>query len=538
MRWLNKFNHGFLIVLTTLLFLINCFSHVYGDHTQSGDIIVNPVKGLPVDFIRGVDASEAPWIIEIGGRYYDFNGVEKHVLDILWESNVNWVRLRIWNDPYSVNGEPYGGGNCDLKRMTAFAVEVVKRGFKILVDLHYSDWWADPSKQYKPKAWLNLSYRELVQEVYNWTFNTLKYMGDRGVKPSMIQIGNEINNGFLWPDGSIDNWSGFTELLKTAIRAVRDFDQSIKIVIHLAGIDENFYTSFIDKLIASGVDFDVIGISYYPYWHGSLSDLGRLLRVLSKRYDKEIIIAETAYAWTLDNGDEHPNIYGLNIYEVKSGYKASIQGQTSFIRDLIEVLIKDSNGKAIGLFYWGATWIPYPGAGWKTGEGNPWDNQALFDFNGRALPSLKVFKLVYEGVERAIKPLEPYNPASLTIHVYYSEQNVKLPGRVLYVFTDHSIREVYIEWITQPVYTTSGQLVYKGYIVGYNVEVYATLVINGSNSTPINTLEERSGSTTSLFNTTIYASRDVDSYLLIPLLLIISLLIGFLAVKMGGDRIV
>nr|7OSK_A Chain A, Arabinogalactan endo-1,4-beta-galactosidase [Ignisphaera aggregans DSM 17230]7OSK_B Chain B, Arabinogalactan endo-1,4-beta-galactosidase [Ignisphaera aggregans DSM 17230] len=406
MRLQKDFDRVMGIILMILILAIPSLQICNKSYTEGDPVIINPVPGLPVDFIRGVDASEAPWIIELGGKYYDENGVERDLLDILKENGVNWIRLRVWNDPYDEQGRPYGGGNCDLPRMTDFAAKAKAKGFGVLIDFHYSDWWADPSKQSKPKAWANLSYPELVEAVYNWTYNALKYMAEHNALPDMVQIGNEINNGFLWPDGSAANWTQFVGLLKAAISAVKDVNPNIKIVIHLAGVKADFYINFIDRLINSGVSFDVIAISFYPYWHGTMDDFRNLVRTLVQRYDKKILVAETAYAWTLDDSDGHPNIFGSRDLEVKGGYKASIQGQASFIRDLIAALYEEGKDKALGIFYWGATWIPYPGAGWKTGEGNPWENQALFDFNGRALPSLKVFRLVYEAQPVEIKPLE------------------------------------------------------------------------------------------------------------------------------------
>jgi len=444
--------------------------------TTVNNVVVNPVPGLPRDFIMGVDASEAPWIIELGGRYYDLNGEERDLLDILWENGVNWIRLRVWNDPYDVNGTPYGGGNCDLERMTRFAAEAKARGFKILIDFHYSDWWADPSKQEKPKAWVNLSYNELVEAVYNWTRDALLYMRDHGALPDMVQVGNEINNGFLWPDGAATRWSQFTGLLKSAISAVRSVDPNIGVVIHLAGVKGDFYVNFIDRLIDSGVDFDVIGISYYPYYHGSMDEFRSLVGTLASKYSKGIIVAETAYAWTLSNGDNHPNSFGSRVQEVKGGYKATVQGQASFIRDLIAALYEEGGSKALGVFYWGATWIPYPGAGWKTGEGNPWDNQALFDFNGCALPSIRVFRLVYEAQPFKVEPRELYDPSPVNVTAYAGAKPI-LPSSILVVYTDDSIRATPVDWGDIPVYSSPGNYTYKGHVVNTSIEVTAWITV-------------------------------------------------------------
>jgi len=437
-------------------------------------LVVNPIPGLPKDFIRGVDASEAPWILELGGKYYDENGAEKDLLDILVENGVNWVRLRLWNDPYDDKGNPLGGGNCDLRRITDFAAKAKSKGLKILLNFHYSDWWADPSKQNKPKAWTNLPFTQLVEVVYSWTKEVLLFMKDRNALPDMVQVGNEINNGFLWPEGRIENWDQFTTLLKSAIRAVREVDSKIKIVVHLAGVKADFYEIFVNRLLRSDVDFDVIAISFYPYWHGTMAQFRELVKTLAEKFNKGIIVAETAYAWTLDDADGHPNLFGSKDQELQGGYKASVQGQTTFIRDLMEVLFVEGRGNGLGIFYWGATWISYPGAGWKTNEGNPWENQALFDFKGRALPSLKVFKLVYEAQPIEIKPLELYDPRPI-VATTYAGAKPWLPSTVLVVFTDHSIKPMPVDWGAIPVYSKPGNYTHKGVVVNTSIEVLAQI---------------------------------------------------------------
>ncbi|WP_448531811.1 glycosyl hydrolase 53 family protein [Pseudothermotoga sp.] len=184
-------------------------------------------------FILGVDVSMLYEIERLGGRFYDA-GVEKDCLEILKHYGVNWVRLRIWNDPTNL-----GGGSCNHENMTELAAKAKKYGLKVLIDFHYSDWWADPGKQNKPKAWRDLHGEDLQRALYDYTKFVLEYMKERDVRVDMVQVGNELNNGFLWPDGQISGpdaggFEGFTALLKAAIKAVRDFDPEIPIVVHLA----------------------------------------------------------------------------------------------------------------------------------------------------------------------------------------------------------------------------------------------------------------------------------------------------------------
>lgn len=465
-------------LLAILLLLVAALATpgMFSQTPSSSRLIVNPVP-VHKDFIRGVDLSEVPWILELGGKYYDENGVERDILDILAESGVNWIRLRVWNDPYDENGNPYGGGNCDLKRMASFAAKAKAKGFKVLIDFHYSDWWADPSKQEKPKAWRNLTFPELVEAVYNWTRSALEYMKNLGALPDMVQVGNEINNGFLWPEGRAENWTQFTTLLKSAIKAVRDVDPSIQVMIHLSGHREvDYYVNYFKRLVESGVEFDVIGLSYYTYWHGDLNKLKAIAKALVENFNKTIVLAEVAYAWTLEDADGHPNLFSSKDMEVKGGYKASVQGQASLIRDIIAALYEAAGEKAGGVFYWGAGWIPYPGAGWKTGEGNPWENQALFDFTGRALPSLKVFRLIYEATPVEVVPLELYDPRPLNITSYVGAKPI-LPSTVLVVYTDHSIRPTRVDWGEVPVYTQPGTYTVIGYVAGTSIQVKAVITV-------------------------------------------------------------
>ncbi|RLG83251.1 MAG: arabinogalactan endo-1,4-beta-galactosidase [Thermoprotei archaeon] len=466
-----------LAVILVYMVLLPAYYNVYVVEASDNSIHVNPIPGLPAGFLRGVDLSEAPWILELGGKYRFENGTEGNIFDILREGGVNAVRLRVWNDPYDEQGNPYGGGNCDVPRMTAFASQAKAKGFTVLIDFHYSDWWADPGKQYKPKAWANLSFPELVEAVYNWTRDTLIYMRDNGALPDLVQVGNEIDNGFLWPDGRASNWTQFVTLLKSAISAIKDVDPSIKIVIHLSGRHEvDFYINYFDKLVEDGVEFDVIALSYYTIWHGTLEKLENIVSNLTTRYDKEIILAEIAYAWTLEDADGHPNTFGSKDLEIRGGYKATVQGQASYIRDIIEVLYRAAGNKALGVFYWGAAWIPYPGAGWKTGEGNPWENQALFDFNGCALPSLKVFRLIYESEYREIEPISLYDPRPLNVTSYVGTKPV-LPSTVLAIYSDHSIKPTPVDWGEIPVYNETGTYQLRGFIAGTDIEVIVNIEV-------------------------------------------------------------
>lgn len=431
--------------------------------------IIKPAE----DFIIGVDLSTLYEIEKMGGTFYE-NGVEKDCLEILKDNKVNWIRLRVWNDPTDVSGKLLGGGNCNYLNMTEIAQRAKKLGMKVFIDFHYSDWWADPGKQNKPKAWKNLHGQDLAKAVYQYTKDVLMYMKDHQALPDMVQIGNELNNGFLWPDGQIfgqgsAGFDGLTALLKEAIKAVKEVDPQIKVMIHLAeGGNNPLFRWFFDEIIKCGVEFDVIGVSYYPYWHGTLQDLSSNLNDISLRYGKDVLIAETAYAWTLNDADGHTNIFGEAQV---SGYKPTVKGQSAFLRDLIQVLKSVPQGKGIGFFYWEGAWIPVKGVGWKNGEGNPWENQALFDFDGNALSSMKIFNQVHEKV---VETVEVEAVSDVNVEIFLGEEP-ELPQVVKVFFGDDTIRSLEVEW--EKVNLKVGENVVKGRILQIEREIDAKVIV-------------------------------------------------------------
>lgn len=436
------------------------------------------------DFIIGVDLSTLYEIEKQGGKFYE-NGIQKDCLEILKDNGVNWIRLRIWNDPADENGEPLGGGNCNYMNMTQIAQRAKILGMKVLIDFHYSDWWADPGKQNKPKAWENLHDDALKKAVYEYTRDVLVYMKDRQALPDMVQIGNELNNGFLWPDGKISGkdaggFDGLASLLKEAVKAVREVDPKIKVMIHLAeGGNSSLFKWFFDSIVERKVDFDIIGASYYPYWHGTLQDLSSNLTYVSLRYGKDVVVAETAYAWTLEDEDGYPNIFGPDQI---SGYKPTVKGQTSFLRDLIKVIRSVPEDKGLGFFYWEGAWIPVKGVGWKSGEGNPWENQTLFDFHGNLLSSVQVFKDSSLSSEGEFE-IEEVAPVRIEI---FSKEEFKLPEYVKVTFKDDSIRSLKVKWNEIPKELTVGEYVVEGTILELGKQVQAKISVKDKENYMLN----------------------------------------------------
>ncbi len=413
-------------------------------------IVVEPISGLPEDFIRGVDISTLSLMEECGAKYFDSDGTQKDLYEILKSSGVNWIRLRLWNDPTDEKGNSLGGGDNNLKRTLDMAVRAKKAGFKLLLDFHYSDFWADPAKQSKPKAWKNLSGKELENAVYQFTLDSMKVLIAAGAEPDMVQTGNELNGGMLWPDGKtwadkgeeIGGFKGFGNLLKAAGKAVRETSKA-KIAIHVAdGGDNGLYRFVFDGITKQKVDYDCIGLSFYPYWHGGLAALEANMADLAKRYGKEMYVAETAYAYTEDDMDNQGNVFMVYSDE-NFGYNATVQGQATVVRDVMNSVLKTGGKLGIGIFYWEPAWYAVEGCGWKSGEGNNWDNQAMFDKTGKKLESLDVFRLVYGGADKKIEPKD-YETVDLTIQP--GEKEKDLPEKVKIIYSDDSLRSQKIIW--------------------------------------------------------------------------------------------
>jgi arabinogalactan endo-1,4-beta-galactosidase len=411
----------------------------------------------------GADVSMLSQIEENGGKFYD-QGVEGESLEILKKHGVNWIRLRLWNDPTDGNGNPLGGGNNDLQRTVEMAVRAKSLGFKFLLDFHYSDWWADPGKQNIPKAWVGLTPDELEQAVYEYTATAIQTLVDAGAMPDMVQIGNEVNSGFLWPAGktwsqggeTVGGYDGFAALLSQGIQAVRDNDPNnadpqkrIRIAVHLAdGGNNDLYHTVFDALTERTIDFDIIGLSYYSFWHGPMDRFIENMNDVSERYQKDVVVLEAAYPYTTEDADGHGNLAGAGVEEA-GGFLPTVQGQATAIRDIMAAVAQVPNNRGLGLFYWEPQWIAVNGAGWATGEGNAWESLAMFDFNGNALPSLDVFNLVRpENGGATIAPLA-LEVSPIEIFVPLSEKP-ELPASVKVLFNDDALREVDVKWDSYP----------------------------------------------------------------------------------------
>jgi beta-galactosidase len=240
----------------------------------------------------GADISFLPQLEERGIKFSD-KGVQKDAIEILKDHGLNYVRLRIFNNPAADSGYSPKKGFCDLAHTLQMAKRVKAAGMKLLIDFHYSDYWADPEKQYKPAIWKGLSFVQLKDSVYEYTRSVIKALRDQGTTPDMVQIGNEINHGMVWPEGHVSNLDSLAQLVNAGTAGVKSVDPSVIMMIHIAlGGQNDESVSFIDNMLNRGVQFDVIGLSYYPKWHGTLDDLRYNLSDLLRRYNKDLIVVE------------------------------------------------------------------------------------------------------------------------------------------------------------------------------------------------------------------------------------------------------
>lgn len=351
-----------------------------------------------MQFVKGMDVSMIKELESFGASYY-LAGERRELFDILQRCGVNMIRLRIWLDPYDEDGNPYGGGMNDLPTTIELAKRAARSGLSLLLDFHYSDFWADPAKQIKPKSWKELQGIALETAVYLHTVNTLKAMKNEGLVPEMIQIGNEITNGLLWPDGHADNPEAMISLLQVGIRGAREICPDAKIMFHLDfGTDNSMYRKWFDRIAPYHPDFDVIGMSYYPHWNGSLQQLLDNMNDVSGRYDKDIIVAETSIGYTTDSLGCRGIVFSEE-QEKATGYPATTEGQEAFLKDLFRTVRSVKNNRGIGVFYWEPAWLPIPECKWanqngcdymhdKVEAGNAMANQALFDAAGNANSAL------------------------------------------------------------------------------------------------------------------------------------------------------
>lgn len=359
-----------------------------------------PVPVLPpyawTTFVMGADLSYVNELEDYGAIYRDSSGVQDP-FTILKNHGANTVRVRLWHNPQWMAAITGGKVYSDLADAEKTISRAKALGMAVNLDLHFSDEWADAGHQSKPVAWEGISFTILKDSVYRYTLNVLNYLKSKGLTPEMVQLGNEINAGMLFPDGQVvnDNWQSLGELLNSGIRAVRDFsegsDTKPLIILHVAQLQNAEW--WVSKIINSAkvTDFDITGISHYSKWSNVKTMQGVTDAVRHTAYltGKKVMIVETAYPWTGADADNYTNL--ISGGDTIAGYPATADGQLRYCRDLVQAV---ADGGGSGIIYWEPAWITSPMPD-QWGTGSSWDNVTLFDFSGGLLPSADYMRANY-----------------------------------------------------------------------------------------------------------------------------------------------
>ena len=431
---------------------------------QASDLYVRKAEHLPEDFFLGMDVSSVLSLEASGVRYRDTDGTEKDLFALLSENGVNLIRVRVWNDPFDSDGNGYGGGNNNIEAAVEIGRRAAAYGLPLLVDFHYSDFWADPSKQQTPKAWEGMDIKAKAEALYTYTADCLSRLKAEGIRVSMVQLGNETNGRMCGER----IWMNIVHhLMKAGSRAVREVYPDALVAVHFTNPESaDTMLNYASKLAYYDLDYDVFGTSYYPYWHGTLDNLRQVLGEIAETYGKKVMVMETSYAYTLEDGDFSGNTIGEG-----GGYEkywpVTVQGQSNALQDVVRT-VQEAGG--IGVCWWEGAWIPVGtesfeensrlwetyGSGWASSYAGSYDpadagkyyggcaceNQAMFDFEGRALPSLATFRLLRTGQEVEVRPDAIDDPV-LTCDL---AGEIVLPETVSAVMNDGSRIELPVTW--------------------------------------------------------------------------------------------
>lgn len=528
-------NGGYLLmfrkVLSISLIMIMCMLMASCSQSEKDPgIWVDKVEGMPKDFILGVDLSSILALEKSGVKFFNFDGKEQDIFKTLHEAGVNYIRVRVWNDPYDENGNGYGGGNCDIDTAIEIGKRATKYKMKLLVDFHYSDFWADPSKQMVPKAWADLDIDAKAKALYQFTKDCMEKLKEAKVNVGMVQLGNETNTAMAGEK----NIKNICKLMNMGSKAVREVDENIMIAVHYTNPESS--EDMIKRAMALNnlnVDFDVFATSYYPYWHGSLENLTATLSKIVEITGKKAMVAENAYVYTAEDGDGFGNT-APDTSKQEFNYPITVQGQAHQIRDVVQAVV-DVGPEGIGYFYWEPAWIPVGpaneaeknkalweqyGSGWATSYaasydpkdagvwygGSAVDNQALFDFNGHPLPSLKVFKYLASGAqtERKIDDIPDVHVIGMI------DTPISLPATVQAVYNDRSVEDVEVAWdmnaFDDAVKKGIGEYVIKG-LANNDTNIVCSLKINPLNYVMNASFEEPD---TSMWKITEYGGKHTD----------------------------
>ena len=432
--------------------------------TVESSLYVKKVEDLPEDFILGMDVSSLIAEEQSGVRYFDFDGEEKDLLEILAENGVTHIRVRVWNEPYDEEGRGFGGGNCDIDKALAIGQRAAQYGLKLIVDFHYSDFWADPGKQMAPRAWADMDVETKAEALYAYTKESLQKLIDGGADIAMVQVGNETNGALCGED----RWSNIQLLMKAGSRAIREVCPQALVAMHFANPERSgSYANYAEYLDYYEVDYDVFASSYYSFWHGTRQNLARVLGDIHQLYGKKVMVMETSWPYTGEDSDFSGNNVGDGS-GLQLDYPFTVQAQANSVRDVADTVAHIPGG--IGLCYWEGAWISVGtesweqnsplweqfGSGWASSYaaaydpddagkyygGCSWDNQTFFDPTGHPLESLRVFRLLGQGNELPLKP-DAIEDTSVTVDL---AGELSMPETVNAVMSDNSREAIPVDW--------------------------------------------------------------------------------------------
>jgi arabinogalactan endo-1,4-beta-galactosidase len=504
------------------------------DTYVESSINVSKIDGVDSDFIMGVDISSYLSERNSGVKFYDFDGNELDdagFFDLLASGGSNYARIRVWNDPFDSKGNGYGGGNNDLNAAIKLGQLATNAGMKVLIDFHYSDFWADPGKQRAPKDWSDYTDDEKADAVYEYTKDAVQQLIDAGVDVGMVQIGNETNNGICGVTGS----ENMCKIFASGSKAVTDVDDSILVAIHYANVEKGRYSTYAAYLDKYGVDYDVFASSYYPIWHGGTDYLTSELEKIADTYDKKVMVVETQYAYTMEDGDGHEN----TIHDGATGqtytYDISRQGQADEMSAVINAVV-NTGDNGIGVFYWEPAWIPVQvydadadnaeevlsenkelwetyGSGWASsyaGEydaddagvyygGSAVDNMAWFNFDGTPSDMVNIYSYVSTG---ATAPLSVLKASADDVTVKALE-TLSLPDTATVYYNDGTSEDIIVTWNEDDVNAVDTSVVgdynVRGTVTASNgdsVELQITVTVEPENLLSDSGFEDNDGSWT------------------------------------------
>lgn len=383
------------------------------------------------DFYKGMDISFLPQCMDEGMRIKDADGTVTEPFDLLEKHGVNTIRLRLWHTPGNV---PETKGYCDLAHTMEMAKQAKLHGMRFMLDFHYSDYWADPAQQRKPKAWEKLDFSGLEQAVYEYTLNTLLALKREGLLPDVVQIGNEIRSGLLFPDGELPDYAHMVRLVNAGIRGARAAApaEEMQVMIHLDQGGRYFYLKeWFTKAFENGLlNFDLIGLSYYPFWHGTFHDLKVTMERLTADYHKPVMIVETAHAWRKSKGG-----FIDEAQEKIAGFPATPKGQRTVLELIENIVAAVPDHMGQGIFYWEPLCVPKGAGGWA-------ENMGLLDEDGQVMEGIWAFGFTRERA-RGREIAKVYEPGPVA--VLPGDQPV-LPETVSVLLWDGSIQKKRVSW--------------------------------------------------------------------------------------------